>query len=397
MEQLLVLRHQVQMKGTIVIAGSIVQKPCQGGHTWVFLQYLLGFKKLGWDVLFLDQVDSSKCLNADGEVCAFEQSVNFEYFARVMKGFGLADSYAIVTPGETFFGLQRAVVFERLSRSAMLLNVMGFLRDPDVLGRVSNRVFLDIDPGFGQMWQALDLCQMFAGHDHYVTIGENIGKPDCSIPECGLKWITTKQPVVLDFWSNAAPAGGGSFSSIASWRGAYHPIEFRGKTYGLRAHEFRKFAGVPAATAESFDLALDIHPADSVDRARLEHGGWRLVDPRVAARDPDSYRSFIHRSRAEFMIAKNMYVETNSGWFSDRSICYLASGKPVLAQNTGLEGLYPAGKGLLTFRTFQEAVAAVAAIRSDYEDHSRAARGLAAEFFDSSKVLTRLLEKVNVN
>jgi len=385
------------MRDTIVIAGSIAQKPWQGGHTWVFLQYLLGFQKLGWDVLFIDQLDSAVCRNEKGEHCSVEESSNLDYFIRVMQEFGLNGSFSLICDGgRRSIGLQRSTVLERVSRGAMLLNVMGFLRDREILDCSPKRVFLDIDPGFGQMWQELGLCKMFIDHHCYVTIGENIGKPGCSVPTCGIEWITTKQPVVLDHWKSGEFACNGPFTSVASWRGAYGPVTFQEKTYGLRVHEFRKFAILPNSAHDSFEVAIQMHPADRADRHLLKKGGWTLAEPRTVAADPCQYGSYIRRSGAEFMVAKNMYVESQSGWFSDRSICYLASGKPVLAQNTGLDSIYPSGHGLLTFRTSDEAIAGVHAIRRDYTAHSRAAARIVAEFFDSDKVLGSLMQKVGV-
>jgi hypothetical protein len=314
-----------------------------------------------------------------------------------MERFGLNGDFAVIcNGGERFVGLSRQQVLERVKRSAFLLNVMGFLKDEEVLGCVPRRVFLDIDPGFGQMWQDLELHNLFRGHDAYVTIGENIGQPGCAVPTCGLRWITTPQPVVLDHWPPQVAPGGEWITSIASWRGAYGPVEYKGKTYGLRVHEFRKFAALPRLSGRPFQLALDIHPAEVKDLALLNDNGWSLVAPQVVAGDPWSYRAYLQGSRAEFMVAKNMYVQANSGWFSDRSICYLASGRPVLAQDTGFRPLYPTGTGLLSFTTLEEALAAVEELSRDYARHARAARALAEDYFDSDKVLSGLLSKLGV-
>lgn len=381
----------------VVIAGSIVQKPCHGGHAWAFLQYVLGFRRLGWDVLLLDRVEPEMCVDGQGRRCGFEESLNLRYFLDVTEDFDLDGAFSVIyNGGESSVGLSRGQVLERVKDASLLMNVMGFLRDEEILGAASRRVFVDIDPGFGQMWQDLGLADMFRGHDDYVTIGENIGEPECSIPACGLTWITTPPPVVLDYWPAQAERAGEWFTSVASWRGDYGPLEYRGQTYGLRVHEFRKFARLPRLCGRSFQLALDIDPVEVNDLALLNANGWSLVDPRVVAGDPWAYRRYVQSSKAEFMVAKNMYVQSNSGWFSDRSICYLASGRPVLAQDTGLERRYPTGEGLLTFRTVEEALAGVEEISRDYGRHARAARALAEEYFDSDKVLGRLLSKLGV-
>jgi hypothetical protein len=385
------------MGETIVIAGSLAQKPRHGGHTWVFLQYLLGFRRLGWDVLFVDRLEPGMCVDVAGRSCPFEQSLNLHYFLDCMERFGLEGAYALIYKGgERFVGLSRDRVTERTKRSAVLLNVMGFLQDPELLGCAPCRVFLDIDPGFGQIWQALGLHNLFQGHDHYLTIGMNIGQPDCTIPDCGLDWIRTPQPVVLDYWPVQSEGRSGKFTSVASWRGPYGPVEYRGRTYGLRVHEFRKFAPVPRLSGRSFQLPLDIHSADEKDRALLVANDWSLLDPKAVAGDPWAYRAYIQASKAEFMVAKGMYVETNSGWFSDRSICYLASGKPVLAQATGFQRHYPVGEGLLAFSTLDEALAGIEELERDYAGHARAARALAEEYFDSDRVLARLLGRLGV-
>jgi len=384
------------MAKRIVISGSLAQKPRHGGHTWVFLQYLLGFRRLGWDVLFLDQIEPEMCVDDKGQACDLDQSVNLRYLLNVMNRFGLSDSFALIyNHGERFIGLSRKQVVERVKNSAFLLNVMGFLADEEILSCAPKRVFLDIDPGFGQMWHALGLHDPFHGHDAFVTIGENIGQPGCDIPTCGLDWITTRQPIVLDYWPSQRNGDNGQvFTSIASWRGAFGPLEYQGRKYGLRVHEFRKFACLPRVSQHPFQVALDIHPVEVNDIALLTDNSWSLVDPKVIAGDPWAYQTYIQNSKAEFMVAKNMYVETNSGWFSDRSICYLASGKPVLAQDTGIKHLYPTGEGLLTFATMNEAVSGAEEISQDYARHSRAARNIAEEYFDSDKVLSRLLGKL---
>ena len=383
------------MTGRVVIAGSLAQKPRHGGHTWVFLQYLLGFKRLGWDVLFLDRLEPGMYVDRGGRPSLIDQSFNLRYVRNVMERFGLSDAFAIAcSGGEHFVGLTRQEVLKRTRDSTLLLNIMGFLEDEEILGLAPRRVFLDIDPGFVQIWQDLGLADLLDGHDDYVTIGQNLGQPDCTIPTCGLQWITTPQPVVLDHWSPQEEASGERFTSIASWRGQYGPLNYKGKTYGLRVHEFRKFARLPYLSGHSFELALDIHPAEVDDRALLEANRWLLVDPCVVANDPWSYQAYIQGSKAEFMVAKSAYVQAKSGWFSDRSICYLASGRPVLAQDTGLKRLYPAGEGLLTFATLEEALSGVEELSRDYARHARAAGDLAADCFDSDKVLSQLLGKL---
>jgi hypothetical protein len=246
------------------------------------------------------------------------------------------------------------------------------------------------------MWQELGLASLFDGHDTLVTIGENIGQPECGIPTCGREWITTPQPVVLEHWPTRADPPQRGFSSVASWRGSNGPIEFEGQTYGLRVHEFRKFLPLPERCGASFELALDIHPNETADLERLEAHGWRLVQPERVAGDIWAYRDYVGSSLGELMVAKNMYVQTRGGWFSDRSQCYLAAGRPVLAQETGFSRRYPSGLGLVAFETLDDAVAGAEAISADYPRHARRAHEIAEAYFDSDIVLGRLLGQLGV-
>jgi hypothetical protein len=385
-------------KPLVVIAGSLAQKPHQGGHTWVFLQYLLGFRRLGYEVLLLDRLEPDMCVDQAGRASSLSGSVNLRYLQEVMRDFGLGERYHLsYDSGRESVGMERRGVLESVRGCACLLNFMGFFNDREILDAAPLRVFVDIDPGFGQMWQALGLHDTFAGHDRFVTIGENIGRADCAIPTCGLDWVTTKQPVVLDEWP-AVPVDehAGSFTSIGAWRGPYGPVEYGGRTYGLRVHEFRRFVELPRRSGRRFEVALDIDAAETGDLELLHETGWQLADPREVARDPAAYRKYVQHSKAEFMVAKNMYVQSRSGWFSDRSICYLASGRPVVAQDTGLAGLLPSGEGLLTYSTPDEAAAAVEEVCRDYPRHCSAACGIAQEYFDSDRVLARLLAKLGV-
>jgi hypothetical protein len=247
------------------------------------------------------------------------------------------------------------------------------------------------------MWRQLGLHDVFRGHHRFATIGENIGQEGCGVPDCGIEWIPTRPPVQLDYWQRYPIPPGDSFTTVGSWRGSYGPLSFQGKNFGLRVHEFRKFAALPQLTHHRFELALDMHKADGADKMLLERSGWVLLDPKAAAGDPHHYRDYLRQSYAEFMIAKNMYVETQSGWFSDRSVCYLASGRPVLVQDTGIGRLYPTDEGLVTFRSIDEAVDGVRRISLDYKRQAAAAREIAVECFDSTKVLGRLLENLCVN
>lgn len=381
---------------SVVVAGSLAQRPFVGGHTWVLLNYLLGFRQLGWDVHFVDRVEPGMCVDAHGRPAPPAGSANVAYLRDVMSRVGLDGRWTLGHDGwREVFGAPLPVALERARRANVLLNVMGFLDHDDLLGAAPTRVFLDIDPGFGQMWCALGLHDLFAGHDTFVTIGENIGDAGCEIPLCGREWITTKQPVALDHWP-AQTTRGRAITSVVTWRGPFAPVEYAGRTYGLRVHEFRKFADLPRRAGEAFEIALDIDESDAADRERLLDAGWTLLDPASVAGDPWRYRAFVQASSAEIMVAKNLYVQTRSGWFSDRSACYLASGRPVVAQDTGLDGNLPIGEGLRTFDDVDEAAEAVKEVSADYPRHAGAARAIAEEHFAADRVLGRLVARLGV-
>jgi hypothetical protein len=389
----------INKRPSVVYSGSIAQPVDNGGLAWLHLQFILGLQKLGCDVLFIDRLEPAMCVDSAGNPTLFESSANLRYFLNVMNEFGLTQSFSLIyNNGEQVFGRSREEVIRHASSSDLLLNVMGYLNDEEILSRIERRVFVDIDPGFGQMWRELGWHDPFKGHNSFVTLGRNIGRKDCAIPDCGLHWITMPQPIVLDHWPVQPLNPAAPITGIGAWRGPNAPIEYGGHTYGLRAHEFRKFIELPVRCPETrFEIALDIHPSETNDLKSLAENHWSLVDPKQVAATPSDYRAYIGRSKAELMIPKQMYVDANSGLLSDRSVCYLASGRPVLARDPGIGGLYPIGQGLLTFATLDEAAAAVEAINTDYATHAKAARQIGVEYFDSDKVLTKLLADLNMN
>lgn len=373
------------MSGALVVAGAVARRIDCGGHVWALLQWVLGFQKLGWSVVFLDRLDPAP---------GIRHSPNVRRFLETMESFGLSDAFSLdIGPGEEPVGLSRAEVLEKVCEADFLLNVMGYLEDPELLARARRRVFVDIDPGFGQMWRALGLCDVFRGHDAFVTVGTRVGRDDCRVPTCGLTWITTLPPVVIDRWP-ASTDRGTSFTSVGTWRGPWAPVEYEGERYGLRVHEFRRFAAVPRESGLDFEIALDIDPQDHADVTRLADGGWRLSDPRSVSGTPEHYQRFVQTSLAEFGIAKGMYVHARTGWVSDRTACYLASGRPAIVQDTGLDDTIETGLGLLTFSTPEQAMAAARTVHADWHRHARAARALAVEHLDSDRVLGRLLDEV---
>lgn len=364
----------------ILVSGMIAGDPHQGGATWAVLQYVLGLRRLGHDVTLVEPV-------------ARPSAVTRRYFADVTREFALEDRAALlVAPGQTV-GLPYPRLRE-LARSAdAVLNVSGLLEDEELLSRIPVRVYLDLDPAFNQLWHAGGVDMRFDGHTHFVTVGQGIGRDGCSVPTCGRDWVGTLQPVVLAEWPAANGVRHHALTTVGNWR-SYGSIERDGVHYGQKAHSLRSVIDLPRRTEERFLLALAIHPGERRDLAALAANGWSLVDPTRVASSPRAYREFVQRSKGELGIAKSGYARSRCGWFSDRSCCYLASGRPVVAQETGFSRFLPAGEGLFAFDTAEDVVVAVDELRRDYARHGRAARALAEEYLGSDVVLSRLLERV---
>jgi len=376
----------------IIVSGMIAGVPRQGGATWAVLQYLLGFQRLGHDVYFVEPVAEGSLQPARAP---FDQSTNAAYFRDVMAEFGLTGKAALLlTAARQTVGLSYRQLCDTARRADLLINIAGMLADGELTSAIPVRVYLDLAPAFTQLWHAAQTIDMhFANHNRFVTIGRAIGQPGCNVPTCSLTWITTNQPIVLEHWPAADRITYDALTTVGNWR-AYGSIEYQGTFYGQKAHALRPLITLPTQTREKFALALAIHGDEKKDLAALKDNGWQLLDPAELAPTPDSYRRFIQESRAEFGIAKSGYVASRCGWFSDRSICYLASGRPVIAQETGFSRYLPTGEGLFRFEAIADVLEAIAAMRKDYALHARAARVIAEEHFDSDKVLARLLEQL---
>jgi hypothetical protein len=382
----------------VIISGALANKPNNGGAAWTRLSWALGFKAMGFEVAFVEQIRPEVCVDHRGRPAAFDDSANLAYFRRVTDEFGLSDRAALVCEGGgPCYGLAEAELGD-LARSAdLLVNISGHLTLPMVKEGVRHKVYVDLDPGYTQVWHATgNAGPRLEGHDFYYTVGANIGRPDCPIPTSGLDWRPIRQPIVLEQWPTSGEADRDRFTTVASWRGAYGPVTFGGKSYGAKAHEFRNFLRLPGQISQTLEIALEIHPADARDQEALQRHGWRIVDPKDVAADPKGFRHYVQESGAEFSTAQGVYVATSSGWFSDRTVRYLASGKPALVQDTGFSHTLPVGDGLLAFRTLDDAVAGARSIADDYERHGHAARALAKAFFDANRVLGRLSEEVGV-
>jgi hypothetical protein len=380
---------------TALVSGAIANKPGNGGEAWVRLSWALGLRRLGLDAWLIEEIAPEICRDREGRAASLEGSENLAWFRLVTEGFGLGDRSALVlSDGSGAAGATVAELADLASGADLLVNVSGNLRLEPLLSRPRRRLYVDLDPGYTQLWHASGaLGSVLERHHAFLTVGLEIGTPSCSVPTAGIRWRPVLPPWLLDEWPVAELANPSRFTTVGSWRGGYGRLEHDGRTYGQKAHEFRRFAEMPRRSPAVFEAALDIDPADHADRTLLAENGWQLVDPRVVAGDPWAYRRYIQGGGAEFSVAQGIYVETNSGWVGDRTAAYLASGMPALVQDTGLSRTIPTGEGLLTFRTLDEAIAGAEAIAGDYERHSRAARRIAEEQFDSDAVLTRLLDE----
>ena len=369
-------------KGRIILSGAVANKAGQGGEAWVRRNWMLGLRQLGLDVHFVEQLQPGAPAGAA------------DFFRETMKRHGLAECATLLGENGALCGPPLARVLEFASGADALVNISGHLALDAVFERVRRRVYVDIDPGFTQIWHAHGAKLGLNNHDAHFTIGENIGTPECVIPTCGFAWKKVRPPVVLDAWPVVADAKFDRFTTIANWRGSYGTLEFEGRTLGLKVHEFRKCIALPRETGLPFEIALGIHPGDHADLAALRDAGWRITDPAQASASADAFTNFVRGSGAEFSVAQGVYVHTHSGWFSDRTAGYLASGRPALVQDTGFTRTLPSAKGLVAFSTPAEAAHAAREITGDYATHCRAAREVAEEFFDSRTVLAKFIADI---
>ena len=393
-----VLLEILRMKKIALIAGAIANKPLNGGAAWTRLSWILGLQKSGFDVYFVEEIREQDCLDSEGMRTEFERSINLSFFRHVTSMFGLSGrSTLVLDSGLRTVGLNTKELRDLAGSAAFLLNISGHLKLADLLNAIPLRIYLDLDPGFTQIWKA-QACGSLGLETHHLffTVGGNIDSPACSIPTCGLRWHPIRQPVILDEWPVSDQGRLDCLTTVASWRGPYGSITHGSQTHGPKAHQFRKWISLPEKCAQIFEVALDIHPSETAAVDLLRSHGWKVVDPRTHAGDPETFRQYVRNSGAEFSFAHEVYVDTCSGWFGDRTVRYLASGKPALIQNTGFASQIPTGEGLVCFTTVGEAIAGVESIYRDYRRHCRRAREIAEEFFDSGKVLERFLEVAGI-
>jgi hypothetical protein len=369
----------------IALSGMVAGDPHQGGASWAVLQYLLGLRRLGHEVVLVEPVPSADLIDSESA----------SYLAAVAAQFGLEHA-VLVDPEGSSAPIPAERLRELMRDVELLLNVSGMLAVPELLEPVPVRAYLDLEPFFNQHWHLQGVDMGFAAHTHFVTVAAGIGGPQSEVPTLGLDWIETLPPVVLEEWAPAPEQPSLPFTTIGHWR-SYGPIEHEGRRYGQRAHSLRELVELPRRAQAEFLLALGIDESERADLEALAQHGWRLADPAEVAATPDRYREFVRASTAEIGIAKEGYVRSRSGWFSDRSACYLACGRPVVAQDTGFDRALPVGEGLLAFGTVAEAAAAVEEVLAKPREHARAARAIAEELLDSDRILGRLLERLGAS
>ncbi|MEA3210020.1 MAG: hypothetical protein QOE70_3077 [Chthoniobacter sp.] len=385
----------------IVVMGFMAGCPI-AGVIWQHIHYIVGLQRLGHEVYYVE--DSARL---PYDPTTYEITNDYGYalrtLAKLASQFGFEDRWAFCArylPGEPCAGLTIERVRELYRTADAICNVCGTQEMNDDLLQSERILYVESDPGVEQIrvdkGEAKPI-EYLSQHDSLFTFGENIGTPECPIPTHQFQWLPTRQPVVTDLWNSCAPtAADALFTSVANWNTSeIKDIEWRGDKYlWSKSLEFLKFDQAPARAGEPFELATGIR--DAATRDRLTGLGWRLTSPDEMSIDWDLYRGYLQRSKGEFTVAKDQYVRLNTGWFSDRSACYLASGRPVITQETGFTRLYGGQRGLFAFRTLDDIAEAVREINADYAAHCRAASEVAAEYFEATKVLASLLDRAGV-
>jgi hypothetical protein len=373
----------------IIFSGSIGRCGV-GGLAWMNMQYLAGLKSMGHEVYYLEECgQESWVYDWEAEELTTELDYPAAYVRDCLKPLGLSGKW-IYRAGNHDRGMETAEFREICSKADLfIVHGVPFALWRDEYGEARRRIFIDVDPGFIQMDLANghpELENTIERCERLFTIAQRIGAEDCPIPTIGRQWFKTLPPVSLAEWSVAEDGEATHFTSIMQWKG-FHEVEYNGIIYGQKDREFPKFIDLPKYTSQPLQIAIMGAAPDDL----LEHG-WEVLPGWAASRTPWSYRQYIQNSRAEFGVAKHGYVLMRGGWFSDRSVCYLASGRPVLVEDTGLSDWLPTGEGVITFSNLPEAISGIEKINADYEQNCLAARQLAEEYFATEKVLAPLLK-----
>ena len=371
----------------IVCSGYLARYPV-GGFSWHHLQYLVGFQRLGHDVTYFEHFGwPNSCYDPARNEMTADPSYGTAYLLRLLQSHGLGDHWCYLAEDGTAHGMPREHLSQVCRECDIYVNLSNINWIPEI-DLCRRRVLVDTDPVFTQIG-GHGIGASFSEYDQLFTYGENVHRDSCDMPTGGATWLPTRQPVVLDLWPVKAGDASRPFTTVMNWS-AYGDRTYDGKVYGQKDREFAPFFSLPKETGEAMEMAIN---APEEVRTRLLDGGWQLTDPLEVTSDPRSYQQYLSISRAEFSVAKHGYVSTHSGWFSDRTAGYLATGRPAVVQDTGFSTFLPCGAGLLPFRTAADAVCAIRQVSQDYAAHCQAARALAETYFDARVVLTDLLER----
>jgi len=388
----------------IIVLGAVGQIPF-AGMAWEALHYLEGFRRLGHDVYYVEDTGSWPYDPVeDGSSQNCRNAVH--YLARVMEwgGFSGRWAYRAPEPDDSVFGLSESCFAELFRQADVLINWAAATRLHDRHLSVPVRVFLQTDPGGGEILAAQGdpgTIELLSAHTHFFNWAENLGAPECQLPAEPFSYCLTRMPVVLDWFT--PPAGLSfrparppqvRFTTMANW---YQPgeVEWKGEVYHWsKHHQFLKFIDLPKRIDQPLELALGSIDEEAVEL--LVANQWKVVEAAPIGTEIEPFRDYIFGSDAEFTVAKDQYVRLRTGWFSDRSSYYLTAGKPVITQNTGFGRVLPTGEGLFSFDTVEEVVTACEAIQSDYSRHAKAARAIAEEYFRAETVLAKLLNDLQL-
>lgn len=393
------LNYPPVTRGTIIVWGLLASYPF-GGMTWQVLHYLVGLRRLGFDVWYVEDLDRP-VLDPNTLWQTMDFDGNVSYLARHMDSLDLGDRWIFRSPGqqEHCLGATDLDGLARLYHTAgATLNLCGshYLRAEHM--DMSSLVYVQTDPFMDQVKVAKNdiwLIEQLDAYDHLFTYGENIGAPDCLMPVKLYQWLPTRPPVCVDWWAGQpVPSPEAKLTTISTWKNLGKDIEWQGERYHWRKDlEFRRFLDLPLQSRLPLELALE--GINEQDTEELRNHGWHIVSARDLT-DPLAYNDYIRSSLGEFTVAKEQYVRPRTGWFSDRSVCYLAAGRPVVTQETGFSKFIPTGEGLFSFSTLDEAVEAIDDIASDYQRHSKAALEIAHEYFSVEKVLSKLVAEIGL-
>jgi hypothetical protein len=380
----------------IIFGYRFTQDRANPGFREVGLAYIHGLTRLGHEVYLFEDVSPGQCVHSKSEPVPFADWEGTRYFEWLARSCGIWPRCSLVyNGGEATFGMAFDEVLQTARMAEALLNVGGRLKTEEILERIPVRAYLDMVPAKAQAYDAeYGIDRGFEKHDFFFTIGLNIGLEGCDVPICGLKWLHYFPPVVLSHWPAVESDGAGRFTTISGWAHK-HTFKLQGRYSGDKADQWNTFIELPNRTSQEMEVAINFGKVFEKEANRFQENGWHVVDPRQIA-DFAAYQKYITASRAEFSVANNRYVEFDTGWLSDRTARYLASGRPALVQSTKFERHIPTGKGLLSFTTMEEAVDGIERINLDYRAHCRAARDLAEEYFDSDKVLSRMLRDIGL-